>query len=190
VFDDGFENVCDANTTFRANRESFVSRNGEDIFDLLFHVIRAGSGQVDFIDDGKNREIVARGEEGVGDGLGFDALAGVNDEESAFAGREGAGDLVREIDVAGSVDQVEAIFVAVVSQVMETDALCLDGDAALALQVHRIEDLGLHLTLGQRAGEFEQAVGERGLAVVDVSNDTEIADVLGIHEFYVHFSVP
>ena len=57
----------------------------------------------------------------------------------------------------------------------------LDGDAALALKVHGVEDLGLHLARGQRAGELEEPVGESGLAVVDVRDDREVADVTWIH---------
>ena len=38
-----------------------------------------------------------------------------------------------------------------------------DGDAALALQVHRVEHLLHHFALGQRAGHLEQAVRQRGL---------------------------
>jgi hypothetical protein len=33
----------------------------------------------------------------------------------------------------------------------------------------------------ERAGQLQQAVGQRRFAVVDVRNDAEIADVLGIH---------
>ena len=64
---------------------------------------------------------------------------------------------------------------------MQANALGLDGDAALALQVHRIEHLRVHLALAERAGQLQQAVGQRGFAVVDVRDDAEIADVLGIH---------
>jgi hypothetical protein len=56
--------------------------------------------------------------------------------------------------------------------------LRLDGDAALALDVHRVEHLGLHLAVGQAAAALDQAVGQRALAVVDVGNDGEVADVL------------
>jgi hypothetical protein len=51
----------------------------------------------------------------------------------------------------------------------------LDRDAALLLEVHRVEMLVGHLALSDGAGVFEQAVGERGLAVVDVRDDAEIA---------------
>src|SRR5258708_321884 len=66
---------------------------------------------------------------------------------------------------------------------MEADAFCLDGDAALALEVHGIEDLFVHFALRERAGHFEQAVGERGFAVIDVRDDAEIP-----YELRVHFS--
>ena len=60
----------------------------------------------------------------------------------------------------------------------------LDRDAALALEVHGVEDLGLHLAGLQRAGEFQEPVGQRGLAVVDVGDDREIPNVLRIQAIH------
>ena len=65
---------------------------------------------------------------------------------------------------------------AVARAVVETDGVRLDGDAALALQVHVVENLGLHLALGECAGQFQKAVGQRGLAVVYVRDDREVSD--------------
>src|SRR5271156_5492676 len=65
---------------------------------------------------------------------------------------------------------------------MQADTFRFDGDAALALEIHGVEHLRLHLTLSERAGELEQTVGQGRLAVVDVRNDAEIADVLGVHD--------
>ncbi len=76
----------------------------------------------------------------------------------------------------GRVDQVELVDLAVVGPVVQADGVGLDGDAALALQVHGVEDLLHHFALRQRAGDFQQAVGQRGFAVVDVRDDGEIAD--------------
>ena len=53
----------------------------------------------------------------------------------------------------------------------------LDGDAALALEIHRVEELRLHLARLERAGDLEEAVGQRRLAVVDVRDDGKVADV-------------
>jgi hypothetical protein len=64
---------------------------------------------------------------------------------------------------------------------VQANAFCFDGDAALALEVHGIEDLFVHFALGQSAGHFEEAVGERGFAVVDVRDDAEISNELRVH---------
>ena len=63
--------------------------------------------------------------------------------------------------------------------VRHADGVGFDGDAALALEVHGIEHLRLHFARGERSGEFQQAVGQRGFAVVDMRDDREIADDAG-----------
>jgi len=65
--------------------------------------MRSGSaeGKIDLVDDGDDFEVVVEREVGVGEGSALDALAGVDDQERAFARLKAAGDFVREIDVAG-----------------------------------------------------------------------------------------
>ena len=58
----------------------------------------------------------------------------------------------------------------------------LDGDATLTLEIHRVEDLGLHLAGLERAGELEEAICQRRLAVVDVGDDREITNETLIHQ--------
>ena len=180
--DNGFKNVRDADAAFCADEQRIGSGDGKDVFDLFLYAVRFGSGKVNFIDDGNDGEIVARSEERVGDGLRFDALAGVDNEERAFARGKRARNFVGKINVAGSVDKVEAVFLSVARAVVEANAFGLDGDAALAFEVHRVEDLSGHFTFAERAGEFEKAVGQRRFAVVDVGDDAKIADESGIHK--------
>src|ERR1700690_909164 len=66
---------------------------------------------------------------------------------------------------------------------MEANALGLDRDSALFLEVHGIEHLRAHFALRERAGAFEQAVGRSGFAVVDLRDDAKVGYELGIHEF-------
>ena len=80
--------------------------------------------------------------------------------------------------MARGVDQVELVALAVARLVLQRDALRLDGDAALALQIHRVEHLGLHLAGLEAAAELDQAVRQRRFAVVDVRDDGEIAYAL------------
>lgn len=166
---------------FAEDGDGAVGGKADGFFDHLLGALDVGAGEVDFVDDGDDFEAVVGRNVGVGEGLGFDALCGIDDEESAFAGGEGARDLVGEVDVAGGVDEIELVGVAVVRLVHHADGVGLDGDAALALEVHGVEDLGLHLAGGQRTGQLEEPVGEGGLAVVDMRDDREVADVTWIH---------
>jgi len=79
--------------------------------------------------------------------------------------------------MARRVHEIQHIVLAVLGLVVEADGLGLDGDAALALDVHGIEDLALHLARRKPARRLDQAVGQRRLAMVDVGDDGEIADV-------------
>jgi hypothetical protein len=70
------------------------------------------------------------------------------------------------------------VLLAIARRVAQRGRLGLDGDPALALEVHRVQDLGFHLPVGQPAAELDEPVGQRGLAVVDVGDDGEITDVI------------
>ena len=89
--------------------------------------------------------------------------------------REDALHLAAEIGVAGRVDDIDA-------HVLPGDRgrLGHDGDAALFFEIVRIHDaLGDALILAKRAGLLEQPVDERGLAVVDMGDDRDIAQLHG-----------
>ena len=80
--------------------------------------------------------------------------------------------------MAGRVDEIELVVAAVGGAVRERHGLGLDGDAPLALEVHGIEHLLLHLARLEPAAGLDQAIRECRLAVVDVRNDREIAYLL------------
>ena len=92
-------------------------------------------------------------------------------------------DFVGKIDVAGSIDQVQLVGFAVLGLVIHRDRMRLDGDAALALEIHRVEQLFGHIAGGDGAGAVQQAIRERGLPVIDMGNDTKISYVRCIHEW-------
>ena len=55
------------------------------------------------------------------------------------------------------------------------DGVGLDGDAALAFEVHGVEDLLAHLSPAESGREFQHPIGQGGFAVVDVGDDAEVA---------------
>jgi len=172
--DDGLEDVLDADAHLGGGGDGVLAGDGEDILELLLAFLDVRGGEVDLVDDGDDGEVLLHGEVEVRDGLGFDALGGIDHEDGTFAGGEGAGDLVGEIDVAGGVEEVELVGFAVAGLVAHGDGVGFDGDALFALEVHGIEELVHLLALGDGLGVLEESVGEGGFPVIDVGDDGEV----------------
>ena len=134
-------------------------------------------GQVDLVEHGQNLQIVLHSEVSVGQGLGLHALGGVHHQHGALAGRQGPGDLVVEVHVARGVDEVQLVDLSVLGLVVQPDGPGLDGDAPLPLQVHVVQQLALHLPLGDRLALLQQPVRQRGFAMVNVGNDGKVSDI-------------
>ena len=78
--------------------------------------------------------------------------------------------------MAGRVDEVELVALAVLlRRVVKSDGLGLDGDAALAFELQGIQHLVLHFAGFQAPANLDEAVRQRGFAVIDVSDDREVA---------------
>ena len=84
--------------------------------------------------------------------------------------------------MTGRVDQIELVDISVLRRIRHANGVGLDGNAALALEVHGVEHLRLHLACGERAGQLQQSVRKRGLAMIDMRDNREIADKLAVHE--------
>ena len=156
--------------------EDVVRVVADQVGDLGGGAVGIGLRQVDLVHDRDDLEVVLDREVGVRERLRLDPLRRVDDEQRALARLQRARDLVREVDVAGRVDQVQLVALP-----EHAHGLRLDRDPALALELHRVEQLLLHVAVGDRVGELEDAVGERRLAVVDVGDDREVADVCLVH---------
>ena len=82
------------------------------------------------------------------------------------------------------VNQIERIGLAVGMVVFHLDSVALDGDTLLAFEVHIIEHLSLHFALIERVSIFEQAVGQGTFAVVDMRDNTEVANIFHIYSIF------
>ena len=172
------EHVGDALAGLGADPPHVVGRLAEQLGDLLGDALGLGAGQVDLVQARDQLEPGLDRQVGVGHRLRLDALGRVDDQQRALAGGQRARHLVGEVDVAGRVDQVQLVGLPVVcARVEHPHRLRLDRDPALALEVHRVEHLGAHRARVDRVGQLEDAVGQRRLAVVDVGDDREVADV-------------
>ena len=172
---DGLQHQVDVGALLGRHEDDLLARDGQHVLQLLHHHLGLGGRQVDLVDDGHDDQALGEREVDVGERLGLDALGGIDHEDGALAGLEAAAHLVAEVDVTGRVDEVEAVRQAVACGVLQAHGAGLDGDALLALQVHRIEHLAGHLARLDGVRQLQDAVRQRRLAVVDVGDDAEVA---------------
>jgi len=80
--------------------------------------------------------------------------------------------------MSGGVDEIELVDLAADGFERQGHALRFDGNPALAFQIHGIEHLRLHFAGIQAAALLNESVSQGRLAVIDMSNDREIANIL------------
>ena len=170
-FDDRIEEGLDPFAGLRADTEDLRGGDAEHLLDLGGVAVGIGGRQIDLVECGDDLEVVLEGEVAVGEGLGLDPLRCVDEQDRPLAGGERTAHLVSEVDVTRCVDEVDRV-----TAMLETDALELDRDAPFTLDVHRIEVLRPHLPGIDGAAQLEQTIGEGGLAMIDVSDDAEVAE--------------
>ncbi len=91
---DGFKHLFDALTGFGADGDGIGSVKPDGLLDVFLGAQNVSRGQVDLVDDGDHLEAVMKGEIALGEGLRFDALGGIDDEERAFARGQRTGDFI------------------------------------------------------------------------------------------------
>ena len=100
------------------------------------------------------------------------SLVGVHEEEHRVRHAQHALHLPAEVGVARGVDEVDLH-----AAVLDGAVLREDRDAALALELVRVHHQRLVLRQGgDGTGRHEEAVDQRGLAVVDVGHDGDVAE--------------
>ena len=173
-----FEQFLNAQSRLGAHQRRIVGRDTDNFFDFVNDLGHIGGRQIDLIDDRQHLESLLQGRIAVGHALGFDALSGINHQQRTLAGRQRSRDLVGKIHVSRRIDEIELIDLAGDRFETERHALCLDGDAALALQIHGIENLRLHLPSVETTALLDESIRQGRFAVIDVSNDRKVADIL------------
>ena len=73
-----------------------------------------------------------------------------------------------------SINEVKCVVFSI-DRIIHLNGMAFDSNAAFALQVHIVKDLVLHFLGANGLCELEQSVGQGTLAVIDVSNYTEVS---------------
>lgn len=75
------------------------------------------------------------------------------------------------------VNQVQHVFISIFGAIGQGNGIAFDGNAPFPLDIHVVQQLVLKVSFIADTGELDQPVGQCGLAVIDVCNDTEISDI-------------
>ncbi len=148
---------------------------GEQVEHLVDDLLRAGIGAIDLVDRDDRPEADLQRLADHELGLRHRAFGRVDQHDRAIDHVEDALHLAAEIGMAGGVDDVDA-------HVLPDDRgrLGEDGDAALLFQLVGIHHaLGDALILAVGTGLLQQFVDQRGLAVVDVGDNGDVAQFHG-----------
>ena len=148
----------------------------EQLRHLERRAVGVGRRKIDLVHDRHDLELVLDREVRVRERLRLDPLRRVDDEHGPLARLQRARHLVGEVDMARRIDQVQLMALP-----GDAHRLGLDRDPALALEIHRIEQLRAHVAVGDGVRELQNPVGQGRFPVVDVGDDREVADAALVH---------
>ena len=145
----------------------------EQVVDFVQHFLGTRVGAINLVDHQDGRQV---GFEGLAQdvaGLRQRAFAGVDQQHDTVDHLEGAFDFAAKVAVAGRVHDVDLHVV-----IEDGGVLGQDGDAALPLQIVRVHDPFNQMLVGAECAALPQhGVHQRGLAMVYVGDDSDIANV-------------
>ena len=173
TLDDGLEHLFDTVACLGRAQHCIIRIETEILLDLFLDPLHVSGREVDLVDHRHHLEVVLEGKVQIGDRLRLDSLRSIDQQQCPLTRHQRSPHLVREIDVAGRVDEVEPVGLAIPGGVAEGYGIRLDRDAALAFDVHGVEDLVPKLTIRYRATVLDQPVGKGRLAVIDMRDDAE-----------------
>ena len=143
----------------------------EQIVDFVEHLVRPGILAVDLVDDHHHGQAGIQRFLEHKAGLRQRPLGGIHQQDGAGGHGQGTLHFAAEIGVAGGVDNIDLHAFPVHGAVLGGN-----GDAAFAFQVHAVHDAVIHLLIGaEHPALTKEGVHQRGLAMVDVSNNGHIA---------------
>ena len=178
--DDRLQHLVDAGAGLGRDQQRVIGAKPDDVLDLLLDPRGLGCRQVDLVQHRHDLVVGIDRLVGIGQRLRLDALGRIDQQQRALAGAQGPADLVGEVDVARRVDQVQLVVFPIFRLVGEPDGLGLDRDPTLALEIHAVEHLALHLARLEPAAALDDPIGERRLAMIDMGDDRKVADALKV----------
>ena len=180
--DNLLKDFINADPCLGGNQRRLICRKPDDLLNLASHLVRSCAGEINLVDDRQNLQIMLQCHIDVGQCLCLNALCGIHHKQCALTGSQCTADLIGKVHMAGGVNQVQHILFPVSGLVEHPHSLAFNGNPALPLQFHGVKNLLHHFPFLIYPGLFQQTVCQRGFPVVNMCNNTKIANL-------VHFLV-
>ncbi len=111
----------------------------------------------------------------------LDPLTRIHDQDSSFTGGQRSRNLICEVHVPWSVDEIQLIAVPIIGLIIHANRVELDGDPPLPFQLVRVQHLFPHLPPLEGPRMLQKAIGQSGFPMVDMGDDGEIPYVISAH---------
>ncbi len=85
--------------------------------------------------------------------------------------------------MAGSVNKIKHILLAVLCRIVQGYGVCFNGNAAFPFNIHCVEHLADMITGVNDTAFFNNTVRKGGFPVVYMGNDGKISNVFKVHFF-------
>ncbi len=142
---------------------------------LVHGPVGARAGAVHLVDHHDRLEAHREGLLGDEAGLGHWAVDCVHQQQHRVDHRQHTFDLATEVGVSGGVDDIDAVILPLDGRVLGQD-----GDPAFLFDGVGVHDpIAVVTTLVEGAGLAQELVDQRGLAMIDVGDDGDVAKLLG-----------
>src|SRR4051794_9675187 len=104
---DRFQNVLDTDSHFGTRVDGFFGRNRQNFLELPVHRGNVRVRQVDLVNDRDDGETLFVRQVNVSDGLRFNSLGGIHDQQRTFASSQTSRNFIGKIDVSRRIEQVQ-----------------------------------------------------------------------------------
>ena len=152
------QHILDTHAGLGAGGYCLCGINTDNFLDFLLHPLGVGLRQIHLVQYRQYLEALLDCRVAIGDRLRFNPLTRIHYQQRTLASGERTGDFIGKVDVAGGINKVQLVRLAILRLIVERHALRFDGNAALPLKIHRIEHLIRHFSLRQTAAMLDKAI--------------------------------
>ena len=124
----------------------------------------------------------------VGQCLCLYPLCCIYNQNRSVTSSKTAGYFIIKVHMPRCVNEIENIFFSVFCLIYGADCLGFNRDSTFSFQIHVVQNLCLHFSACKQARHFNNTVCKRRFAMINMGNDTKIANFLLVHMHNFFFS--